>query len=424
MTRRSGRVFWVNQFAVPPDQPGGTRHYDMAGELDRLGHDVRLLASDLSLHERRYSRRRSAWDLRVLSETIGDVRFEWLPAGSYERNDWRRVASMMVFALAALGRLLVTRRHPGDVVIGSSPHLLGAAGAWAGARITRRRFILEVRDLWPESYTAVAGPGGVQERLLRTLADWLYRQSDHIVILAEGSRANVVDHGASVRPDLVHPERGRPRLVPHGGPRGRPEDPLRLRRRPRSGQRPRGRRGRRRRGPAAGLLRHRGRPRRRWTGQGGAAGAGPAHCGPGDLPRPRTQDRDPWSLRLHGCRSDAAGRYRAVLLWGEPQQAVRLPGGQPAGGHQRPRLRHRGRRGGRRGIRRSLPTMLAPWPTVSSPWRWPSARMPVATVLAASTSLPTSTGERWRPVSTRSSTRPPEGGPLQQATPCNSSSSR
>jgi glycosyltransferase involved in cell wall biosynthesis len=195
MTARSGRVFWVNQFAVPPDQPGGTRHYDMAGELDRLGHDVRLLASDLSLHERRYSRRRSAWDLRVLSETIGDVGFEWLPAGSYERNDWRRVASMMVFAIAALGRLLVTRRHPGDVVIGSSPHLLGAAGAWAGARITRRRFILEVRDLWPESYTAVAGSGGAQERLLRTLADWLYRHSDHIVILAEGSRANVVDHG-------------------------------------------------------------------------------------------------------------------------------------------------------------------------------------------------------------------------------------
>jgi glycosyltransferase involved in cell wall biosynthesis len=200
--RMSGaRVWWVNQYAVTPDRPGGTRHHEMAAALRARGRDVVVVASDLDLGTRRYTRRNSASDRRHLREDVDGVPFVWLPAGSYERNDWRRAASMLVFSAHLLPRLLRDVRS-GDTVIGSSPHLPGALAAWVVARLRRAAFILEVRDLWPESLVEVLGRTNLAARILRVIADHLYRRSDAVLVLARGSEDNVVARGG--RAERVH----------------------------------------------------------------------------------------------------------------------------------------------------------------------------------------------------------------------------
>lgn len=187
-------VHWVNQYAVTPDQPGGTRHHEMAAALRDRGYDVRIVASDLNLTTRSYSRRESPADRRPLVEDVAGVPFAWLPAGRYDRNDWRRVLSMATFAWHVL-RFLLRDVHRGDVVIGSSPQLLAAGAARMAAFLRGGRFVLEVRDLWPESLTGVSGRRSPMAILLRIVADTLYRTSRAIVILAEGSREPIVRHG-------------------------------------------------------------------------------------------------------------------------------------------------------------------------------------------------------------------------------------
>ena len=187
-------VHWVNQYAVTPDQPGGTRHHEMAAALRDRGYDVRIVASDLNLTTRAYSRRRDAEDRRAIAEDVAGVPFTWLPAGRYDRNDWRRALSMATFAWHVLLFLLRTVRR-GDVVIGSSPQLLAAGAARVAALLRRGRFVLEVRDLWPESLTGVSGKSSPMAIILRIIADALYRTSRAIVILAEGSREPIVRHG-------------------------------------------------------------------------------------------------------------------------------------------------------------------------------------------------------------------------------------
>lgn len=201
-------IHWVNQYAATPDQPGATRHFDMATELRRLGLDVRILASDLTLTTRSYSRRRHPWSLRRIDEQVVDVPFTFLPAGSYSANDWRRVASMGVFSAAVFVHLmrLGTRRR--SVVIGSSPHLLGALAAWGAARLRRLPFVFEVRDLWPESYAAMTGKsGGVEISVMRAIADLLYQRSDAVVVFAPANSDHVVGRGAD--PASVH-------VIPNG----------------------------------------------------------------------------------------------------------------------------------------------------------------------------------------------------------------
>ncbi len=190
-------VYWVNQFAVPPDQPGGTRHYDFASELGRRGHRVHLVASDLNLTTRSYSRRKRPSDLRAIEEDVEGVSFAWLTAGSYRGNDWRRVVSMLVFGVAVFGHLFrVQRRGRPTVFIGSSPQLFAALGTWAAARTRRVPFVLEVRDLWPESYVEVSGRvRGPDITLMRWIADLLYRQARAIIILAEPNAERICARG-------------------------------------------------------------------------------------------------------------------------------------------------------------------------------------------------------------------------------------
>lgn len=191
------RIYWVNQYAAPPDQPGGSRHFDFATELDRRGHVVRLVASDLNLATRTYSRRSSAWKVRSQQEEIRGVRFSWLTAGNYQSNNWQRVASMAIFGFAAFVHLLRVRRDRRTVFIGSSPHLFAALGTWAAARLRRVPFVFEVRDLWPESYSAVSGnETGPQVALLRAMADLLYRRADAIIVLAESNTDRICERGA------------------------------------------------------------------------------------------------------------------------------------------------------------------------------------------------------------------------------------
>lgn len=195
-------LYWVNQFAVTPDQPGGTRHYEMSRELIRGGVPTTVVASDLNLTRRRYMRRRGASDPRYLREALDDGAFVWLPAGFYQANDWRRAVSMVVFALHSLWFLLRAPMPSGSVVIGSSPHLLGAAAARLAALVRRVPFILEVRDLWPESLEVRGDATGLTFRALRVLADVLYRTSPAIVMLAAGNRAPIEARGIS--PERLH----------------------------------------------------------------------------------------------------------------------------------------------------------------------------------------------------------------------------
>jgi glycosyltransferase involved in cell wall biosynthesis len=190
------RIYWINQFAVPPDQPGGTRHFDFATELQRRGHEVTLIASDLNLATRTYSRRNGPRDMRAIHEDLHGTRFTWLAAGNYRGNNWRRVASMVLFGLVTFLHLLRVPKNARTVFIGSSPHLFAALGAWAAAVIRRVPFVFEVRDMWPESYSEVSGRDhGPEVSGLRLVADLLYRRADAIIVLAESNIDRICERG-------------------------------------------------------------------------------------------------------------------------------------------------------------------------------------------------------------------------------------
>jgi len=110
------------------------------------------------------------------------------------RRSWERALNYGSFFLsaAATGTFLPKV----DVVIGTSPQLLVGLSAWWIARRQGVPFVFEVRDLWPESLAAV-GAGSPQSALHRTLsriAGFLYRSSDHIVVVTRAFKTYLAEH--------------------------------------------------------------------------------------------------------------------------------------------------------------------------------------------------------------------------------------
>lgn len=182
------REIWViNQYAITPDLPGGTRHYDFGCELVKKGYTVRIFASDVNLALRRHTK--LAADELWREENVNGVQFTWVRAATYEKNDWRRAWNMLSFSVNVLRTGMRIKGRPGTI-IGSSPHPFAALSGWLLARAKRSSFLLEVRDLWPQALVDMGelGNRSLVTMGMRLLESFLYRVSKKIIILAPGSR--------------------------------------------------------------------------------------------------------------------------------------------------------------------------------------------------------------------------------------------
>jgi glycosyltransferase involved in cell wall biosynthesis len=116
----------------------------------------------------------------------------------------RRILNYLSYLLSATLAALTMRRP--DVLIATSPQFFCG---WAGtvvATLRRLPFILEIRDIWPESIEAV---GALRARLviriLETMERAMYRSATHIVTVGEGYRRQLGLRGVDAADITVIP---------------------------------------------------------------------------------------------------------------------------------------------------------------------------------------------------------------------------
>ena len=136
-----GKTLWVlNHYAISPDMPGITRHFDLALELVKKGHDVTIFASGFDHSTRKYVKITPEEKMKV--ETYDGVRFVWVNTFPYKDNNWRRVVNMLSYGWRVLW---CDRGIPkSDVIIGSSMHPFAALAGWWLARRHKARFVLKL----------------------------------------------------------------------------------------------------------------------------------------------------------------------------------------------------------------------------------------------------------------------------------------
>ena len=149
------KIFICHQYAIAPHQPGVTRHYLLARELIRHGHDVTIIAAAKSHKNPQGCNLQSREGARL--ENCQGVPFLWLRTPSSSGGQIARVWNMLCFAWGLLFNPAVKNLGDADIVIGNTPDTFTAFGALLLSKTMKSRFILHVGDLWPESLIDLGG---------------------------------------------------------------------------------------------------------------------------------------------------------------------------------------------------------------------------------------------------------------------------
>ena len=113
---------------------------------------------------------------------------------SANKGTVRRILNYVSYMVSAMGFSLLTGKV--DLVVSTSPQFFSGAAGYGVSRLKRKPWVLEIRDLWPESIIAV---GALRNRriigLLEAIETFLYRHADHVVALTEAFKRHIAARG-------------------------------------------------------------------------------------------------------------------------------------------------------------------------------------------------------------------------------------
>jgi len=189
-----GKYIWIlNHYAISPDMSGGTRHFDLARELVKKGHEVTIFASGFDHSTRQYLKITPEEKMRV--EEYDGVRFVWINTIPYYGNNWRRVLNMLSYGWRVLSCSRGLSKP--DTVIGSSMHPFAALAGWWLARRYKSKFIFEVRDLWPQTAVDMGAmkKNSLPAKLLYAWEKFMYNKAEKIIVLLPYAKEYIVGRG-------------------------------------------------------------------------------------------------------------------------------------------------------------------------------------------------------------------------------------
>jgi glycosyltransferase involved in cell wall biosynthesis len=182
-------ILLIHQAFAALDEPGGTRHYELARCLAQRGHRVTIIASPVS-YLTGAPPQPPPFSEKMGGEQGGVTILRTATYHALHRSFVQRVFVFFSFMLSSFVVGLRVRKV--DLVWGTSPPIFQGWTAWVLARLKRVPFLFEVRDLWPAFAIAV---GVLRNRTLIRLSEWLerflYRHADRVIVNSPGFIAHV-----------------------------------------------------------------------------------------------------------------------------------------------------------------------------------------------------------------------------------------
>ena len=193
-------ILLIHQAFVALDEPGGTRHHELARHLVARGHRVTIIASPVSYLTGKGRTAGGRWVERQMDGSqLTILRAYTYPA--LHRSFLHRLVSFFSFMISSFIVSLGVRKV--DLVWGTSPPIFQGLTAWLIAKLKRVPLLFEVRDLWPAFAVAV---GVLRQPLLIRLSEglerFLYRNAKVVMVNSPGFIEHVQQRGAR-RVELV-----------------------------------------------------------------------------------------------------------------------------------------------------------------------------------------------------------------------------
>lgn len=129
---------------------------------------------------------------RVAQEQIAGINYYRAPAVS--KSSWPLFSESRIMSTLARALLALAKREKAEIVHAHSPILDAIPGLWV-SRTLGIPFIYEMRALWEDAAVdhGTYGEGSWKYRLVRGIENWICRHADHVTVLCEGLRKDLID---------------------------------------------------------------------------------------------------------------------------------------------------------------------------------------------------------------------------------------
>ena len=187
------KILFFSHYFPPEGNAPATRVFQMGRRWVRAGHEVQVITCAPNVPAGKiYDGYRNR---PIQHETVEGIRVTrtWTFLAPNKGSVRRSLNYISYLFSAGLAGLFT--RNP-DLIIATTPQFFCG---WTGALVARLRrvpFVLEVRDLWPESIVAVnAMKPGLAIRFLGWLEQKLYAAAGLIVTVGDGYRSRLIERG-------------------------------------------------------------------------------------------------------------------------------------------------------------------------------------------------------------------------------------
>lgn len=174
------KVLYLHQYFITNSSVGGTRSYEFAKYLSENGIKVTVITG--TKLDKGYNKKNNLYVYSTNTKYSNNM------------SKWRRILAFLDYNVKALFKGL--KINDADIVFATSTPLTIGLPAVLISKMKRKKLIFEVRDVWPDVPIEL---GYIKNKLiiklLKAFELWIYRNSEHIIVLSEGMYNNLIAKG-------------------------------------------------------------------------------------------------------------------------------------------------------------------------------------------------------------------------------------
>ena len=146
-------IWLINQYSYPPGKSGWRRHFDLFRCFDKNKYNVDIVCGSF-LHNSKNQHILEDNEKEGTIEAEG-IKYHILRVMSYSKHIDRLIAMVQFFFKVIFFSKKLLKESKPDIIVASSPHPFNGLAGMYLAKKYKCPFIVEIRDLWPETWVAM-----------------------------------------------------------------------------------------------------------------------------------------------------------------------------------------------------------------------------------------------------------------------------
>lgn len=173
-------ILLINQHSYPPGRSNWRRHFDLFKNFSKENYNIDVICGSF-VHDRKEEILNKGEKYRLINSE--GIKYHILSGISY-KSKIVRMLSMIQFFFKVLFFSKKIKEKP-DIIYASSPHPFNGLAGMYLAKKYKCPFILEIRDLWPETWVAMGATTrkSILYKVFAYIEKVLYKNADKIVTL-------------------------------------------------------------------------------------------------------------------------------------------------------------------------------------------------------------------------------------------------